>query len=85
MVRALLGVAFVTLAQAAEPLYRLPYLEGQAYAVSQAPGGFISTHTAPESRHAVDFRMPEATPVVAARQGVVAAVEPKGQEEPVPV
>lgn len=70
--------AWVSCAPATEapgPLYRLPYLEGQAYAVTQAPGGFITSHTSPDSRYAVDFRMPEATPVAAARAGVVSAVE----------
>jgi murein DD-endopeptidase MepM/ murein hydrolase activator NlpD len=56
-------------------LYRLPYLEGEAYAVSQAPGGFIGTHTTRATRRAVDFRMPEGTPVAAARGGVVIEAE----------
>jgi murein DD-endopeptidase MepM/ murein hydrolase activator NlpD len=57
------------------PLYRLPYPEGQAYVISQALGGINPTHTTPYSRHAVDFRMPPGTPVLAARAGVVIGTE----------
>jgi len=46
-----------------------------AFMVSQAPGGVVSTHVTRETLHAVDFAMPEGTPVVAAREGVVIAVE----------
>ena len=70
-----LAFAWAPGAMAQEALYRLPYLDGQAYTISQARGGFITTHTTPDSRHAVDFRMPEGTPVVAARDGVVIAAE----------
>lgn len=70
-----LPFAWMQGAAAQEALYRLPYLEGQAYTISQAPGGFITTHTTKDSRHAVDFKMPEGTPVVAAREGVVIAAE----------
>lgn len=52
-------------------LYRLPYREGQAFRISQAEGGVITTHTRPDSRYAVDFSMPERTPIVAAREGIV--------------
>jgi murein DD-endopeptidase MepM/ murein hydrolase activator NlpD len=61
--------------EASAVLYRLPYQEGQAYMISQARRGFITTHTTPDSRDAVDFKMPEGTPVVAARDGVVIAAE----------
>ena len=61
--------------EAPEVLYRLPYPEGQAYVISQALGGINPTHTTPYSRHAVDFRMPPGTPVLAARAGVVIAAE----------
>ena len=56
-------------------LYRLPYPEGQAHVISQALGGINPTHTTPYSRHAVDFRMPPGTPVLAARAGVVIGTE----------
>ena len=50
-------------------VYALPYAAGQAFLVSQADEGSFS-HTGPE-RHAVDWQMPEGTPVLAARAGVV--------------
>jgi murein DD-endopeptidase MepM/ murein hydrolase activator NlpD len=55
----------------AKARYRLPYREGTAHAVGQAPGGPISTHTTPESENAIDIDMPEGTPVLAARDGLV--------------
>lgn len=58
-----------------EALYRLPYDDGEAFTISQAPGGMMTTHATRDSRHAVDFKMPEGTRVVAARDGVVIAVE----------
>lgn len=54
-------------------VYRLPYREGESYRVSQGPGGSFS-HTG-DSHHAIDFDMPEGTPVLAARGGLVADVE----------
>jgi murein DD-endopeptidase MepM/ murein hydrolase activator NlpD len=60
---------------AAMALYRLPYPDGAAFMISQGLGGFITTHTTKESRHAVDISMPEGTPVVAAREGIVIATE----------
>ena len=50
-------------------VYSLPYAAGQAFRVSQADGGAFS-HSGPE-RHAIDWQMPEGTPVLAARAGVV--------------
>lgn len=50
-------------------VYALPYSPGQAFLVSQADDGAFS-HTGPE-RHAIDWQMPEGTPVLAARAGVV--------------
>jgi murein DD-endopeptidase MepM/ murein hydrolase activator NlpD len=55
--------------------YRLPYPDGHAYTITQAPGGWITTHVTAENRHAVDFAMPEGTPVVAARAGRVVETE----------
>ncbi len=73
-----LAIAWAPCAMAGEApdvLYRLPYPEGQAYVISQALGGINPTHTTPYSRHAVDFRMPPGTPVLAARAGVVIGTE----------
>jgi murein DD-endopeptidase MepM/ murein hydrolase activator NlpD len=55
--------------------YRLPWADGRSAVVSQAPGGPLTTHNAPDSEFAVDFSMPEHTPVVAARDGTVIAIE----------
>ena len=54
-------------------LYRLPYADGMSFRVLQ---GFNSSwsHRGIE-QFAIDFRMPEGTPVHAARGGVVARVE----------
>ena len=49
--------------------YSLPYQPGKSHRVSQADDGAFS-HSGPE-RHAVDWEMPEGTPVLAARDGVV--------------
>jgi murein DD-endopeptidase MepM/ murein hydrolase activator NlpD len=50
-------------------VYSLPYAAGQAFRVSQADDGAFS-HSGPE-RHAIDWKMPEGTLVLAARDGVV--------------
>lgn len=54
--------------------YRLPYADGEAYAISQAASGPLTSHQDPLMREAVDFTMPEGTPVHAAREGVVVRV-----------
>ena len=55
----------------AEAVYRLPFQEGQSYAVTQAYGGKLTSHNNRENLYAVDFAMPRGMPVVAARGGVV--------------
>jgi murein DD-endopeptidase MepM/ murein hydrolase activator NlpD len=52
-------------------LYRLPFLEGQSFAVTQAYGGKLTSHNNRENLYAVDFAMPVGTPIAAARAGVV--------------
>ena len=51
-------------------VYALPYAAGAAFAVGQADGGAFSHR----GRFAIDWTMPEGTPVHAAREGVVVAV-----------
>lgn len=51
--------------------YRMPFERGRAFPVSQAPGGRIVTHTDPQTANALDIVMPEGTPLVAARAGLV--------------
>ena len=54
--------------------YRVPWMNGRAFTIGQAPGGRITTHDKPWNRHAIDVSMPEGTPIVAARSGVVVEV-----------
>lgn len=50
--------------------YRMPFLKGTSYRVSQGPHGGFS-HNSWNSKHAVDFTMPVGTPIIASRAGVV--------------
>ena len=52
-------------------MYRVPWMDGRTFIIGQAPGGKITTHLQPYSREAIDITMPEGTPIVAARGGVV--------------
>ncbi|QIB50241.1 MULTISPECIES: M23 family metallopeptidase [unclassified Pseudomonas] len=53
--------------------YPLPW-NGGPFRVTQGPGGSFS-HTGPKGRHAIDIAMPEGTPILAARPGLVVNVE----------
>lgn len=55
-------------------LYLPPFAPGKAFMVSQALNGSFS-HNKPHSQYAVDFSMPEGTPIHASRGGVVMSVE----------
>lgn len=59
----------------AEILYRVPWADGLSYMFTQVPGGRITTHITKATLNAVDIDMPEGAPVVAAREGVVEAVQ----------
>ncbi len=56
-------------------LYRLPFEEGRSFVISQAAGGPLPTHDSADSEQAVDFVMPENTPILAARGGTVISAE----------
>ncbi len=59
---------------AAEAHYRLPFPPDRQFPVAQAFGGKAS-HTDAQNFHAVDIGMPEGTPVLAARDGVVMTLD----------
>ena len=54
--------------------YRVPWMDGRTFRIGQAPGGRITTHNQPWSRDAIDVAMPDGTPIVAARAGIVVEV-----------
>ena len=51
-------------------IYRLPFAEGTSYRVMQGCNSIFS-HSGPH-RNAIDFGMPHGTPILAAREGIVA-------------
>jgi murein DD-endopeptidase MepM/ murein hydrolase activator NlpD len=82
-----LAIGFMVAASsAAETLYRLPWADGFSFMFTQVPGGRITTHFTKATRYAVDIAMPPGVPIVAARGGVVEALEARhgasADEEP---
>jgi murein DD-endopeptidase MepM/ murein hydrolase activator NlpD len=65
-------------AQPSRYVYRLPYPAGHTFAVLQGFHGAFSHHGSNE--YAVDFNCPVATPVVAARPGIVVAANARAQD-----
>ena len=51
--------------------YRLPFKKGIIIHVIQEPDGVLTTHKDALNRYAVDFSVPQGTPVLAAREGTV--------------
>jgi len=73
---ACLAIGFLWAASTgAEVLYRLPWADGLTFMFTQVSDGRITSHFTKATRHAVDIAMPEGIPIVAARSGVVEAVE----------
>lgn len=54
---------------------RLPFADGNAFIVGQAFGGPLTSHSNINDQHALDINMPERTPIVAARDGVIVEAE----------
>lgn len=69
-----IGLIWVATA-GAEVLYRLPWPDGSSFMFTQVYGGRITTHFARSTLHAVDIAMPQGTPVLAARAGIVEALQ----------
>ncbi len=59
-------------------VYDLPYQEGFKFRVNQAYNGKKSHYG--ENRYAIDFGLPEGTPITAAREGIVIETEDKFSE-----
>jgi hypothetical protein len=55
-------------------VYRLPFAEGSGYRLGQGYRGAFSHQAGTINEYALDFTMPEGTPVLAARDGVIIAV-----------
>ena len=78
-----IGLLWTALVGAEEVLYRLPWPDGLTFMFIQAPGGRITSHFTRSTLYAVDIAMPEGMPVLAARAGVVDAMEASQGASPV--
>ena len=76
-----LGIVWATCA-GAETLYRLPWADGRSFMFTQVPGGRITTHFTKATLHAIDIAMPVGVAIVAARDGVVEALEDRHGSNP---
>lgn len=77
-----IGLLWTALADAEEVLYRLPWPEGLSFMFIQAPGGRITSHFTRSTLYAVDIGMPEGMPVLAARDGIIEALEARHGASP---
>lgn len=70
----------------AEVHYRVPWPDGLTFMLTQVSDGRVTSHFTKARLHAVDIGMPPGTPVLAARDGVVEALEERhgasADEEP---
>ena len=55
--------------------FRLPFADGNTFIVGQAFGGPLTSHSNLNDQHALDINMPERTPIVSARDGVIVEAE----------
>jgi murein DD-endopeptidase MepM/ murein hydrolase activator NlpD len=62
-------------AAGAEIVYRLPWPDGLSFMFTQVSGGRITSHFTKATLHAVDIAMSEGVPVLAARAGIVEALQ----------
>ena len=75
------GLLWMTSA-AADSLYRLPWADARSFIFTQVPGGQITSHFTKATSHAVDIAMPQGVAIVAARAGVVEALEARHGRTP---
>src|SRR5215213_1082732 len=81
-----IGFLWAAACPGAEFLYRLPWPQGMSFTFTQVADGRITSHFTKATLHAVDIAMPVGVPVLAARAGVVEALEAehgaRAEEEP---